>query len=260
MDLRAIEHFTSDSLLLLRAMMDATSRAPDTRVSGNLPRDPMVAAEFKASGFFEGFANPPADLPKPSGLMKKKSDLVVYARVAADLVDFASKQAAVTRDCAKASSQNLIETMTNTHNHAGHHKNGKRSRKRHERWWASVYCRDNVAYFSFVDLGVGILSSAPAKGFLRGLKKSGALPASVGRASLLKDAFRGVLGSATGKPGRGLGLPRMKRDATEHRLLQLQVLTSKVVGSVVDLDFRSTKHSLQGTAFRWQTSQEAKGT
>ena len=98
MDLQAIKYFTSDSLLLLRAMMDATSRAPDTRVSGNLPRDPTVAAEFKASGFFEGFAKPPDDLPQPKGLMKKKSDSVVYARVAADLVDFASRQAAVTQD------------------------------------------------------------------------------------------------------------------------------------------------------------------
>ena len=190
--------------------------------------------------------------------MKKKSDSVVYARVAADLVDFASRQAAVTQDCANASSQNLIEAMTNTHNHAAHPKNRNRSRRnQHERWWASVYCRNDIAYFSFVDLGVGILKSAPAKGFLRKLQKS-ALPAAVGRTNLLKDTFRGLLGSATGKPGRGLGLPRMKKDADGHRLLRLQVLTSDVVGSVVDLDFRSTKHSLRGTALRWQTGQKAR--
>jgi len=50
----------------------------------------------------------------------------------------------------------------------------------------------------------------------------------------------------------------MKKDADGHRLLQLQVLTSDVVGSVVDLNFRSTKHSLRGTAFRWQTGQKAR--
>lgn len=77
-----------------------------------------------------------------------------------------------------------------------------------------------------------------------------------GRSNLLKDAFEGRVGSATGKPGRGLGLPRMMKHAKEGRLLQLQVLTSDVVGSVVNLDFRSASHSLRGTVFRWQTGRE----
>ena len=256
MDLSAVETFTSDSLLVLRAIMDVSSRAPDTHVGGNLPHDARVAAEFKASGFFEGFAKAPADLPQPKGLMKKKSHRMVYSRVAAELVDFASERARVTHECANASSQNLVEVMTNTHNHAGYPKRSKGWRRRqHERWWASVYCRDNVAYFSFVDLGVGILKSAPAKGFLRKLQKSGVMPASV-RSSLLKDAFEGRVGSATGKPGRGLGLPRMRKHAKEGRLLRLQVLTSDVVGSVVNLDFRSANHSLRGTVFRWRTGHE----
>ena len=256
MDLSAVETSTSDSLLVLRAIMDASSRAPDTHVGGNLPLDAKVASEFKASGFFEGFAKPPADLPQPKGLMKKKSYRMVYSRVAAELVDFAAERTLVTHECANASSQNLVEAMTNTHNHAGYPQRSKGSRRRqHERWWASVYCRDNVSYFSFVDLGVGILKSAPAKGFLRKLQKSGVMPAS-GRASLLKDAFEGRIGSATGKPGRGLGLPRMRKHAKEGRLLQLQVLTSDVVGSVVNLDFGSASHSLRGTVFRWQTGRE----
>lgn len=256
MDLRAVETFTSDSLLVLRALMDVSSRAPDTHVGGNLPLDATVAAEFKASGFFEGFAKPPAGLPQPRGLMKKKSHRMVYSRVAAELVDFASERTVVAPECANASSQNLVEVMTNTHNHAGSPQRSKGSiRRQHERWWASVYCRDNVAYFSFVDLGVGILKSAPARGFLRKLQKSGVMSAS-GRSGLLKDAFEGRVGSATGKPGRGLGLPRMKKHATEGRLLQLQVLTSDVVGSVVNLDFRSASHSLRGTVFRWQTGRE----
>lgn len=120
MDLRAVETFTSDSLLVLRAIMDASSRAPDTDVGGNLPLDAKVASEFKASGFFEGFAKPPADLPEPKGLMKKKSHRMVYSRVAAELVDFASERARVMPECANASSQNLVEVMTNTHNHAGY--------------------------------------------------------------------------------------------------------------------------------------------
>ena len=255
MDLSAVERFTSGSLLVLRAIMDAKSRALHTHVGGNLPDDPTVASEFKASGFFAGFAIPPADLPKPKGLMLKKSNDLVYSRVAAELVDFALKEVALGKECADASSQNLIEVMTNTHNHAGQRRGGKAAGKqRHERWWASVYCRDGVAYFNFVDLGVGILKSALAKNLRRKLQKSGVM--SSGRADLLKDAFEGRIGSVTEKPGRGLGLPRMRKHAKEGRLLKLQVLTSDIVGSVVKLDFRSANHSLRGTAYGWRVSRD----
>ena len=255
MDLSKVETFTSISLLVLRAIMDARSRAPDTQVGGNLPLEPSVATEFKASGFFSGFAKAPPDLPPPRGLMLNKSHSMVYSKVAAELVDFASERIKITKQCADASSQNLVEVMTNTHNHAGTKRNGQGPRRQqYERWWASVYCRDGIAYFNFVDLGVGILNSVPAKSFVRQLQKSGVM-SSVGRSNLLKNAFEGHVGSATRKPGRGLGLPRMRKHAKEGRLLRLQVLTLDVVGSVVDLDFRSASSSLRGTVFRWQSGE-----
>lgn len=256
LDLTAVVTFTSVSLLVLRAIMDTRSRAPDTQVHGNLPVDPVVATEFKESGFLTGFAKTPPDLPPPQGLMLNKSDSTVYSRVAAELVDFASARIRITKECAYASSQNLVEVMTNTHNHARSERHKKRlSTRQNERWWASVYCRDNIAYFSFVDLGVGILNSVPAKSFWRRLQKSGAT-FSPGRSRLLKGAFEGRIGSATGIPGRGLGLPTMRKHAKEGRLAQLQVLTSDVFGSVVALDFRSARYPLRGTVFRWQNGQE----
>ncbi len=256
MDLSNVETFTSASLLVLRAIMDARFRAPDTQIRGNLPLNPAVATEFKASGFFTGFAKAPSDLPSPRGLMLNKSHSMVYSRVAAELVSFAADRVNVTKPCADASSQNLVEVMTNTHNHAKPKRRGDRSRKKlHERWWASVYCRDGIAYFNFVDLGVGVLNSVPARSFVRQLQKSGTM-FSGGRVSLLTDAFDGRIGSATRQPGRGLGLPQMKKHAAEGRLLQLKVLTSDVVGSVVDLDFRLASHSLRGTVFRWQSGHD----
>ena len=118
MDLSNIETFTSASLLVLRAIMDARFRAPDTQIRGNLPLKPAVATEFKASGFFTGFAKTPSDLPSPRGLMLNKSRSMVYSRVAAELVRFAEDRIKITKQCADASSQNLVEVMTNTHNHA----------------------------------------------------------------------------------------------------------------------------------------------
>ena len=255
LDLGDVQNFTSDALLLIRAIMD--SRAYHTQIRGNLPRDPTVASEFKASGFFAGFAKPPTDLPPAKGLILKKSSDKVLAEMAAELVDFAKEHVPMTEECANACSQTLVEAMTNTHNHAGDRKPVKRQKRRKRRfpqkWLASVYCRDQVAYFSFIDLGIGILNSKSAKNWLQ---KIGASLLSYRRTELLKDAFEGNIGSATGKPGRGLGLPRMKRDAKEGTLSDLQVLTSDVVGAVADLNFAVVAHSLCGTAFRWCTRPE----
>ena len=241
LDLGDVQNFTSDALLLIRAIMD--SRAYHTQIRGNLPRDPTVASEFKESGFFDGFAKPPEDLPPPKGLILKKSNNKVSTKIAAELVDFAKKHMPITRECTNACFQTLVEVMTNTHNHAGN-----RKQRFPQKWFVSVYCRDQAADFSFIDLGIGILKSVPARHMLQ---KTGASIFSRGRTSLLKDAFEGKIGSATRKPGRGLGLPQMKRDAENGTLSDLQVLTSDVVGSVADLDFREVSHSLRGTAFRW---------
>lgn len=212
LDLGNVQYFTSDALLLIRAIMD--SRARHAQIGGNLPQDPTVASEFKASGFFDGFEKPPEDLPPAKGLILKKSNYTVRTKVAAELVDFAKEHVPITKECTNACFQTLVEVMTNTHNHAGDRRPVKRRKPvRHQKqrfpqkWFVSVYCRDQTAYFSFIDLGIGILNSAPAKNMLR---RVGASLSSYGRTSLLKDAFNGIVGSATGKPGRGLGLPRMK--------------------------------------------------
>ena len=46
LDLRRVDNFTSDALLLIHAVIVGT-RARNANVSGNLPRDPRIASEFK---------------------------------------------------------------------------------------------------------------------------------------------------------------------------------------------------------------------
>ena len=184
LDLRDVRRFSNDGLLLLRSITDRSSRARQTRVSGNLPHRVDVATEFKASGFFAGFTKPPADLPPAKGLILKKSNNMVHADVAAELVDFARKNVLMDQKGANACSQTLVEIMTNTHNHAGNKRILKSSKKRvPHTWFASVYCRDKIAYFNFIDLGMGIFKSRPAINLLRQARVS---ISSYGRIRLLR--------------------------------------------------------------------------
>ena len=83
--------------------------------------------------------------------------------------------------------------------------------------------------------------------------------ASYGSVNLLRAIFEGRVESISGLPWRGNGLPNMKRDAQRGHLPRLQVLTSDVVGSVCDIEFRSRRRQLRGTAFRWEVTQFDEG-
>ena len=154
------------------------------------------------------------------------------------------------------SGKNLVECMTNTHNHAkgtqvqvrSHLAN--RNRKKHEEWIAGVMCNDGIAHFAFVDQGVGICASVGAQGWLARVRQS---LIRYGPEKLVRDAFEGKLGSSTRAKGRGLGLPRMAHDAQRGLLLDLRVRTGKVEGNVETMVFHQTKEHLHGTVFTWTT-------
>ena len=250
-DLSAVIRVSSDALLLIRAVIDqAKGRGTLFSVAGNMPSDPQVAAKMKESDFFRGFTNPPRGLPPPQGIMRGKRDKLVESEIAADLVQFARDHAAVSDDTARASFKTLVELMSNTHNHAESRRRGKLAHGTID-WSVCAYCENDVAHFTFVDLGVGICQSAGARQFLR---RVGTNVLGYGRARLLKDVFHGLVGASLDIPGRGRGLPTMKRYTDDKMLLDLKVLTSSVAGSVQDCQFSETPESLRGTMFSWRTS------
>ena len=259
LDFDGVEQFTSDALLLIRAIMDECSNKATRHpavFSGNLPHLESVATEFKASGFFRGIARPPKNLPEPQGTILKESKRVVHGTVAADLSRFAVRHARIGRSYAITSCRNLVELMNNTHEHAetGSAGTTRKSPQPSSRWFASVYCREGVAYFNFLDFGMGIMGSAPVR--RTGLKLQRALGLPIKSKELLTEVFNGRAGSSTGKPGRGRGLPSMRRDARASKLLRMGVLTSSVIGTVADLQFRTIAESFRGTAFHWQVREE----
>ncbi len=248
LDFSEVSDFGSDALLLIRAMIE--SRARQTVISGNLPADPRVAAEFKTTGFFRAFLRP-GELPEAQGLMLKKSRTTVLPAVAARMVRFAAQNVPMSPAGQRACYRNLVELMTNTRDHAkSRGRKRKRLRTRPRTWFASVYCRDDVAKFSFLDLGRGILGSSPARNYLQKQKTS---LTKYGRTKLLREIFEGKVpsGASPDMKGRGRGLPKMHKDA-QDKLKDVRVLTSTVVGSVRNLEFNLTGAGLGGTAFTWQ--------
>ena len=95
----------------------------------------------------------------------------------------------------------LIECMNNTINHATMDEDDK------EVWWATVYFDEErkIAFFNFLDNGVGILESLDLKWhndlkLMTGLKNN---------ADILREVLEGKIGSRIGLSYRGKGLPEI---------------------------------------------------
>lgn len=240
-DISRLTGFTLAGAMYLSASLDHSSGR--SLVRGNLPATKTVASEFLESGFFSRFKLQEGRLPTARGSWRRHQQQQVAAEIAAELVDFANQRVGMETNQAKAIWQNLVECMTNTRNHAT-----MKGETHEEPWIAGVWCDNNTAHFAFVDKGVGICGSAEAQSRLKSL---GRTLSGHGPDSLVKEAFDGSLGSSTGERGRGLGLPRMRRDADADLLEDLSVRTGNVTGKIQRMDFRRVKENLRGTVLTW---------
>ncbi len=183
---------------------------------------------------------------------------MVMAAEAIKLIEFARFHVNIPKAQLAASWQNLIECMTSTHNHAGYNASESRVSNKPdplEKWTAGVMINNGVAYFAFVDLGVGICGSREAKSWIATMKDR---LISYRPEDVVKDAFDGKLGSRTRHKGRGLGLPRMKHASEQGLLQNLHVRTGQVEGDIASMRFRNVGEDLHGTVLTW-TASEKKG-
>lgn len=267
-DLSNMEEFTLAGAIFLSASIDGVGvenpvsrKGPKSMVSGNMPANNRVASEFWASGFFNDFTDGTAGLPPSDAAWTRARERIVAAKKAEQLVDFAESKIRIKSSAhRRAIWQNLVECMTNTHNHAGSRrvksKDGDNAATEvHSEWAAGVMCKGEIAYFAFVDLGVGICGSTEAQGLLR---KAGITLHRFGPDKMVKKAFEGELGSSTKERGRGLGLPRMRRDAKAGLLEDLQIRTGKVEGKIGEMVFRRVSENMPGTVITWIASSQGR--
>lgn len=256
-DLGSLQKFSLAGVILLSTSVKKSGESIFQKLSGvrgNLPDDENVASNFLASGFFDNFKQEGLHLPPPRARWTSARERRVVTEKAAVLVDFAESQVPMERAQRNAIWQNLVECMTNTHNHAKgveaarNLDNHIRNRKNQEEWIAGVMCDNGIAHFAFVDQGVGICASVGAQSRLRRL---GQTLMGYGPQNIVKEAFEGKLESSTKSKGRGLGLPRMTRDAKRNLLEDLHVRTGKVKGNIRDMDFCKLSENLQGTILTW---------
>lgn len=240
-DLSGVTVMTADAV----AALTATIRAmPETIVRGNLPSDPAAADMLMQSGFFD-YVTSTKPLPTCTrGKIVQKQSKKVEPRVARDLIHTGT---AAIHGVAKphfSTYRVLIESMSNTHNHAAREYAGNQT------WWATVYA-DHIsgrACYTFLDIGVGIFRSMKVNPFRRLYRKLGAR----NNVALLKDILDGKVESRTRKNYRGKGLPAINRLLKEGKIHSLVIITNDVYANVSTGDFRVLPTEFAGTLLYWE--------
>jgi hypothetical protein len=244
LDLRDVTDITPDAIAVLLANV----RALDGRayVKGNRPSDLRASEILAQSGFFSQVRTRTPAPPCKQGMIsqRQRASKQVEPRVAQGLVHFGTEAISGVAQRNHSTYRVLIESMSNTQNHAA----GKRSAK--QSWWATVYAdleRKRVCY-TFLDTGVGIFRSVRIGAIRRAFRFLGV----VSDADILVEIFKGGVQSRTGVPYRGKGLPSIYRLSELGRIQSLVIVSNEVYADVSAGHYRMLRSSFPGTLLYWE--------
>lgn len=246
-DLSRITRISPDAILLLLSTIKSKKLKKCLTVRGNEPTDPKVRATFSQSGFYAYVAQKPKGHREDQslGLLKKHEGKRVREDICAQLVQHATKMIYGKPQKNGGIYRALIECMANTRDHAS------AEGKEQEAWWASVdFDADKkIARFAFLDNGVGIFKSIKWRNFANQVNLAMLFG---NQASLLKDLLDAELGSRTGLPYRGKGLPAIKTAQARGHMKNLQLLTNKAHINVTTGETKLLKSEFRGTCLTWE--------
>lgn len=227
LDLSRVEVLTADAV----SVMLATIKAEGARYAryggsfqGNQPRNAAARRILVESGFFKHVqVNGAAQFGNQGHICSRESHQV-EPHQARQLIHHASGILLRDRKKCPAAYRTLIECMNNTRNHAA-----ADAAARHETWWATVFADigPSIARYTFVDTGVGIFESVKIRGFF---KRMNAMFRD--ESHLLRGILNGSIGSRTGLPFRGKGLPAIFELLQRGAIRRLVIVANNVFADV----------------------------
>lgn len=244
LNFREVERVGSDAIIMLLAHSKDAKLQKGARIDGNFPRKHQPAQVLKQSGFFDHVVFKER-IGGCSGKIQRRKGKRVDSEVITDLIRFASEKLFGDSRKMKGVYRIFIEAMANTRDHASA-KEGEI-----EKWWTTAYFDDeeNKVVFSLVDTGVGIFQSAK----LRFLMDSALVALGFrNRADVLASIMEGEIGSRTGIPFRGKGLPAMKRVYDRGQISNLIVAANDALINYGTNDKRVLKTPVHGTVITWE--------
>lgn len=247
-DLALVDDFSTDAIVGLLAYANDPKTSRGGQILIRQPERAALAEKYVDSGIYGGLNIRFADgnIRPAHGTIFRTTDTEVKGEIARSLIEFSTRKIFGEPQKLKGVYTTMIECMNNTFNHANLNETSK------EIWWATVYCdtERRVAFYNFLDNGVGILESIK-------LRYSDAVLRMVGFRSnekLLKDVLEGKIGSRTGLSYRGNGLPEIYKRFHRGQISRLIIIANDVFADVEKDEYRLLSTAFKGTFFHWEVS------
>lgn len=247
-DVSDIEDLSTDAIVAMIAFSNNPKIERKGRILGNTPNNPQLADKFRDSGVFGSryFRFSDGALRQARGTIFRSKSNEVKGQIASELIKFSTEHLFGKARKLKGVYATMIECMNNTFNHATLDEENKAI------WWATVYYDEEqkIAFFNFLDNGIGILESLNLKWqdnlqLFAGLKNN---------ADLMREVLQGKIGSRTGLSYRGNGLPEIHKRFQRGQLSRLIIITNDVYVDVENDEYRTLPKSFDGTFFHWEIS------
>lgn len=249
LDLSGVQLLTTDAIAAMVATLAPLNRS-GVLIKGTSPKDAMAQRILVGSGFFEHYHSTQPLPSGPHGQISQEKSKKVQPDLAKHLVHFGIKALSGNDGKCNAAYRVLIESMSNTHNHALSAKAKRERSEEKETWWATVYA-DSVrkrVCFTFVDAGVGIFGSVRV-GKLRAFYRLLGLRSD---ADILHDMLNGKVESSTGISYRGKGLPAINRLSVGGKISSLVIVANDVHANVSAGQYRMLPVAFRGTLLYWE--------
>lgn len=248
-DLSLVNIVTNDAIILMLSVAHDKHLPKWIQIDVTMPMNEAAAKRLRESGIEEHLGIREIGQPK-SGRIRVRSSYDADSEMANELIQHATRTLFGKRMPLKKVQRILGECITNTEEHAG----GNEKRPKEKMWWGTVFCEPNVACFSLLDNGVGIIESLKAEWFTR-------LPM-LARYSdnikLMRAVFDGKILSSTNLSNRGNGLPAIYKARNKKEFTRLILITNNVF---IDFDndmYRLLPKSFSGTFFYWEVEKNDK--
>tara|TARA_B100001287_G_scaffold69292_1_gene57020 strand:+ start:663 stop:1673 length:1011 start_codon:yes stop_codon:yes gene_type:complete len=243
-DISGVSTLTPDAIALQIARIKDRHFHKNSGIMGNSPNDPELRNLFDQSGFYNhvnsnGFKPEIKDI-----LIHKVTKNKVEPKLAKEACLVGLKHTFQSEEIFDPMFDILIEIMQNTNNHAGE------IRGEYD-WWLHIFNdpETNISKYTFLDLGVGIFDSIPAKSFKNKIGKTLGLTHNV---NLVKPLFNGEIKSRTARPERGRGIPQVYESSQDEKFGKFIMISNDVYVDMRTLKTQKLTNNFSGTLFYWE--------
>lgn len=244
-DLTNIKEFTTDALIAMIAYANDPSIHRGATIQGKLPVNRELLEKILDSGLYGATLLSFSDGLRPAhGSIFRVNDRSVQGKFAKELIEFSTTKIFGEPRRLKGVYTTMIECMNNTFNHARAGGGGQQV------WWATVYCdmQKKVAFFNFLDLGIGILESINVRFGMSLLRFAGLID----NVEVFSDVLEGKIGSRTRLSYRGNGLPEIVKRFKRGQFENLIIISNDVYANLETNEYRLLPKPFQGTFFHWE--------